>query len=311
MSSSPSAVARTTSPTSPIDLRIAHSPDPDDAFMWWPLLEDDGPAALDTGRYKFTAVLDDIESLNRRAESGELEITAISCAQYPRVRHHYALTACGASMGDAYGPKLVAKTPTSISKLLESRATVAVPGERTSALATLLLIAGSETLRWQAVPFDQIIDRVNQGEFAAGLVIHEGQLTFEQSGLHQVLDVGQWWWEQHQLPLPLGCNAIHRELESRHGAGTLARITRLLRSSVEHALAHREQSVAYASQFARGCSLPQADRFIEMYVNKWTLDFGPAGEHAVRSFLTALHRQGLVPNPEPIDFIAAAPNDAG
>jgi len=281
-----------------IPLRLGHSPDPDDAFMWWPLMELDGnPSRLDTGKYQFTSVMEDIESLNQRAQNSELEITAISCASYPGIKDQYALTACGASLGMNYGPKIVAHQPISPDDLTRSDVVIAVPGTGTSAFAATSLMLGAGTFRYEVVPFDAIIDRVVQGEFTAGVVIHEGQLNFEDAGLHLVADLGAWWYQRHQLPLPLGGNVILRSLEDRYGSGTLQEITELLRRSLEYALAHREDSLAYAGKFARGMAIDQADTFVGMYVNQWTLDFGETGLKALRVFLRELHEAGLVSDP--------------
>jgi len=285
-------------------LRIGHSPDPDDAFMWWPLFDEaPGGARIDTGPFRYAPVRDDIETLNERSHAGDLEITAMSCAQYPHVRDTYALTACGASMGDAYGPKLVSCAPMTVDDLRAPDVTVAVPGRRTSAYGLLSLMVGPGTFREAPVPFDRIIDVVVDGTYAAGVVIHEGQLTYERAGLHLIADLGAWWSGRFDLPTPLGVNAIRRDLETRHGPGTLARVTRTLRESVEYALAHRDESIRYALQFARGMASEDADRFVAMYVNAWTLAFGPEGERAVRAFLGALHDAGLVPDPGPVEFI--------
>ena len=288
-------------------LRLGHSPDPDDAFMWWPLLEigGEGPR-LDTGRFRFQAVAEDIESLNRRSERADLEITAMSCAQYPYVRDRYALTSCGASLGDAYGPKLVSKRPMSADDLRSPDVVLAVPGLRTTAFAVVSLLLGGRAFRHEVVPFDEIIGRVAAGEYAAGLVIHEGQLTYEDAGLHLIEDLGAWWSREHGVPLPLGVNAIRRDLEPRHGAGTLGEVTGLLRRSVEYALAHREESLAHALAFARGMAAEVADEFVRLYVNRWTVDFGPSGRGAVRTLLGALHRAGLAPDPGEIAFVAAS-----
>jgi 1,4-dihydroxy-6-naphthoate synthase len=277
-------------------LRIGHSPDPDDVFMWWPLLDEgDGPA-IDTEGFRFEAVLADIEALNRRAETGDLEITAMSCAQYPHVQDTYALTACGASMGDAYGPKLVAAEPMEVEALTRPGCVIAVPGERTSAFGATSLILGAGAFAWETVPFDEIIERVADGTYPAGLVIHEGQLTFEAAGLHLVEDVGRWWSATHDgLPLPLGVNTIRRDLDDEHGPGTIGTVTSVLRRSVEHALAHRPESIRRALAYARGMGADLADEFVSMYVNAWTLDFGPTGLAGVRRFLDELDRIGLVP----------------
>jgi 1,4-dihydroxy-6-naphthoate synthase len=295
-----------------ISVRLAHSPDPDDAFMWWPLFGIDGQEpALKTGRFRFTQVTSDIESLNQRAiaasqrrDNDDLEITAISCATYPLVKDRYALTACGSSMGDAYGPKIVARAPhLSPDELKKPATTIAVPGERTTAFAAMSMLLGRGTFRHAVIPFKEIIDRVASGEFAAGLIIHEGQLTFESSGLHQVLDLGAWWMSRFNLPLPLGVNAIRRDLDALHGKGTLHEIATLLRTSVEYALAHRDESVQYALRFARDMTSQLADEFIRLYVNTWTLDFGDRGREAVRTFLRETNKAGLTPDAGEIDFV--------
>ncbi len=286
-------------------LRIGHSPDPDDAFMWWPLAELDGrPAPMDTGRFRFEPVLEDIETLNRRSMEGTLEITAMSCAQYPRVRHQYAVTACGASMGDAYGPKLVTRSEAIIDDLRQTRPTIAVPGRLTSAFATARLMLGE--FDYEERPFDAILDDVASGRFDAGLIIHEGQLTYESHGLHQVADLGQWWKQQTGLPLPLGVNAIRRDLDDLHGPGTLAEVTATLKRSLEFALEHRHEALAYALRYARGMEADLADRFVEMYVNQWTFDFGPTGRHAVDRFLQTLSEAEIVESGEDAEFIAPA-----
>lgn len=294
-----------------VALRLAHSPDPDDAFMWWPLFPLNGrPPRIDTGRFAFEQVTTDIESLNQRAIAGGrkgdlLEITALSCATYPRVCKKYALTACGASMGDAYGPKIIARSKLSLDDLKKPDVVIAIPGEGTTAFAamSMLLGGGPGSFRYRTIPFKDIIDRVVSGEFMAGLIIHEGQLTFESSGLHQIIDLGAWWKGVHGLPLPLGVNAVRRDLHVLHGPGTVHEVARLLRQSVEYALANRAESVAYALQFARDMTSELADEFIRLYVNKWTLDFGDVGREAVRVFLRETHRAGLTPDAGAIDFV--------
>ncbi len=288
----------------PLRLRLGHSPDPDDAFMWWPIVCDEGAAArFDTGNLSFEQVLGDIESLNHRAEAGELEITAISCAQYPYVADRYALTACGSSMGDNYGPKIVARRAMSLEELKSDGVTLAVPGERTSAFGATSLLLGPGAFNYEVIEFDQIVPRVAAGQFDAGLVIHEGQLTFGEAGLEMIVDLGSWWTSEHGLPMPLGVNAIRRDLDTDHGPGTLRRVTSLLLKSLEYALAHREEALQYALRFARDTSPPLADQFVSMYVNKWTLDFGEVGRKAVSTFLRQLHEAGLVPEPRSIEFI--------
>ncbi len=290
-----------------ITLQLAHSPDPDDAFMWWPLFAIDGePPRVDTGRFLFEPVMEDIETLNRRSASGELEITAISVAQYPHVKDIYAFTSCGSSMGDNYGPKLVSREPMTLQDMRTSPVKVAVPGERTSAFGTLSLILGKGGFPYQTIEFDRIIDEVVSGEFPTGLIIHEGQLTFEDAGLHLVADVGEWWTGKTNLPLPLGGNVIRRDLEEAHGPGTLREITGLLARSLEYALEHREESIEYALGYARDMGADRADLFISMYVNKWTLDFGEKGREAVRAFLGELAKADLTPDSGEVDFISPA-----
>jgi len=292
-------------------LRLGHSPDPDDAFMWWPLLEQGGnPPRLDTGRFRFQAAPQDIEALNLLSDRAELEITAMSCAQYPHVKDRYALTSCGASMGEGYGPKLVAGRPMTIEDLRSPDAVLAIPGERTSAFGAVSLLLGAGSFRHEVVPFDQIIPAVAAGRFPAGLVIHEGQLTYAAAGLHLIEDLGAWWSRRRGLPLPLGVNAIRRDLEDRYGAGSLGQVTALLRRSVEYALAHRAESIDHAMGFARGVEARLADEFVRMYVNRWTVQFGPTGQAAVKAFLAALHETGLTPEAGEVDFVAPSAVDA-
>jgi len=289
-------------------LQLAHSPDPDDVFMWWPLFETNGePARLDTGRFRFRPVRQDIESLNQQSSQGEFEITAMSCAQYPYVNDQYALTSCGASMGDRYGPKLVAAQQTTLDQLLERNSMFAIPGERTSAFAALRLAARPHAVNCAVVPFEQVTERVKAGEYPAGLIIHEGQLTWQQDGLHLVLDLGQWWGEHTGLPMPLGVNAIRRDLEHIHGPGTLPEITATLLASVEYALTHRVESIRHALAWARGLDPSLADAFVNMYVNKWTVDFGPTGRQAVAAFLNRGWEAGFWREPGDVDFITPAP----
>tara|TARA_Y100000589_G_scaffold184246_2_gene174588 strand:+ start:2482 stop:3390 length:909 start_codon:yes stop_codon:yes gene_type:complete len=289
-------------------LRLAHSPDPDDAFMWWPLvgLEGGGPE-VDTGRWSFELVTGDIERLNQESERGTWEITAISCAQYPRVSDRYAFTVCGASLGDGYGPKLVTNRPCDLETLLSGSPHVLVPGERTSALATLRMMCRGSQLTWEAVDFETIGDRIAAGEADAGVIIHEGQLTYAEQGLHLVADLGIWWEESTGLPLPLGGNVIRRDLEDRWGPGTLEEITGILQRSVLWAMDNRERALTYALEFGRGIDRDCADEFVEMYVNRWTLDFQDRGRQAVRRFLEDGASTGCLPVAGSIDFIAAGP----
>lgn len=285
-------------------IRLAHSPDPDDAFMWWPLVGHDGEKPrVDTGEFTFELITDDIESLNQRSMSGDLEITAISCAQYPYVSDRYAFTSCGASLGDGYGPKLVTTSPHSLESILESNPLVLVPGERTSALAAMRMMCPTDSFRWKSVAFDSIAERLGNGEADAGILIHEGQLTWADEGLHLIEDLGVWWERVSGLPLPLGGNVVRRDLEDLHGPGTLARIAGMLHQSVQWAMEHREEALDYALEFGRGIAREQADTFVAMYVNRWTLDFETRGRSAVATFLGRAAQRGIVPSTGPIDFI--------
>ncbi|HMN97144.1 MAG TPA: ABC transporter substrate-binding protein [Phycisphaerales bacterium] len=277
-------------------LSLGHSPDPDDAFMWWPLVGIDGaPPPVASPRLRFECVAEDIELLNRKAEKGELDITAISCAHYPRVAERYVLTACGASVGDGYGPRLVSGARTTPQAIVDSAGVVAVPGERTTAFLVASLLMGPGAFRYEVVPFDRIIAEVAAGRFAAGVVIHEGQLTFEESGLVLVEDLGRWWRGRTGLPLPLGANVVRRDLDARFGAGTRDEVVALLERSVAHALDHRATSIAYAHRFARDMDIATADEFVRLYVNHWTLDCGPRGRAAVERLLAEAADAGLAP----------------
>lgn len=289
-------------------IRLAHSPDPDDAFMWWPLAERDGnPPAVDTAGFRFELVAEDIEELNRRSPEGTYEITAMSCGQYPFVADRYAITACGASMGDGYGPKLVAREPMEPGDLLAPEVVVAIPGEHTSAMMTTRLLLGSApgAFRFEVMPFDRIIEAVTSGRCRAGLVIHEAQLTYAEAGLHLVADLGAWWRETRGTLLPLGVNAIRRDLDEAHGPGTIQRITRSLVASLEHAMAERETSIAVALEFARDMEADLAGTFVDLYVNRHTLAFGEDGEAAVRRWLGELADADLAPRVNP-DFVMPA-----
>ena len=286
-------------------LRIGHSPDPDDAFMWWPLGGRDAepPCDFESTRFRYETVTADIESLNRRAEQAELEITALSCAQYPYVADRYVLTACGASIGDQYGPIIVAARPITTEELRGSDSVLAVPGERTSAYAAASMLLGPGKFRHAVVPFDEIIPRVAAGEFTAGLLIHEGQLTFADAGLREVADLAMWWSSRCGLPLPLGVNAARRDLDDRLGPGTLAAVTADLKTCLEYALDHRQDALAHARRYGRNLTAELTERFVGMYVNRWTVDLGSFGRAAVRTFLQEAHRAGLTPDPGVVDFI--------
>lgn len=286
-------------------LRLGHSPDPDDAFMWWPLLSLGGrPARIESPRFRFEAVAEDIEALNRRAASGAdlLDITAFSCATYPRIADRYALTACGSSVGDGYGPKVVSARPRSVDSL--RGASIAIPGKGTTAFLVTSLMLGPRTFTATEVPFKRIPEAVARGEHDAGVVIHEGQLTFGDRGLVLVEDLGRWWRQETGLPLPLGANGVLRSLDRRFGPGSMREVAGLLERSVRHALEHREESVRHAMGFAEGMTEDLADRFIGMYVNAWTLDYGPVGRRAVETLLGRAADAGLIPRVDSPDFVA-------
>jgi 1,4-dihydroxy-6-naphthoate synthase len=273
-------------------ITVGHSPDPDDAFMFYALAHD----KLDTGDLQFRHVLQDIETLNRRALRGELEVTAISIHAYASLLDKYALLPSGCSMGDRYGPMVVARRPMTIEQLGTAR--IAVPGTLTTAFLTLrLLLPGGFT--YEVLPFDHILSAVADGRFDAGLIIHEGQLTFQNQGLHLVVDLGVWWQEKTGLPLPLGGNVVRRDLEPQ----TMRTISRLLKESIRYSLEHREAALEYALKYARDMDKALADRFVGMYVNDWTLDYGERGRAAVRRLLEEGHRAGVIPNPVHVEFV--------
>jgi 1,4-dihydroxy-6-naphthoate synthase len=252
---------------------------------------------VDSGDLEVEHVLQDIESLNRAAEAGRHEVTAISFHAYPYVADRYALMPCGGSIGDGYGPLLVAREALDPSETRRRR--VAVPGERTTAFLALKLFAPeAETY---VVPFDRILDEVEQGRADLGLVIHEGQLTFRGQGLQKVVDLGAWWKGETGLPLPLGGNAVRRDL----GEVLMKRLTRLVRDTVRYSLAHRPEALEYALGFARGMDPTVADRFVGMWVNDMTLDCGPRGREAVQTLLDRGHAAGIVPRAVRVDFVDA------
>ncbi len=270
-------------------IRVGHSPDPDDAFMFYALARD----KIDTGGYRFTHELVDIETLNRRAFTGELELTAVSLHAYAHLADKYLLCSCGASMGDRYGPMVVACGALEVDRLKEL--TIAVPGTLTTAYLTLRMCLGVD-FQHVVVPFDRIIRATLDGEFGgqkidAGLIIHEGQLTYADENLELIVDMGQWWYEQTALPLPLGANAIRKDL----GEQTIRDVHRLLKASIQYGLDHRDDALDYALQFGRDLDRAQADKFVGMYVNDWTLDFGPRGREAVAELLKRGHTAGVIP----------------
>lgn len=280
-------------------IRVGHSPDPDDAFMFHALAN----GKIDTGEYQFTHELVDIETLNQRAFAGELELTALSLHAYAHLTDRYALCPCGASMGDRYGPMVVARKEMPPAALRS--AVIAVPGRLTTAFLALRLCLGSE-FEHVLVPFDQIIDAVEAGQYQgrpidAGLIIHEGQLTYGDRGLRLVVDTGKWWYDETGLPLPLGANGVRKDL----GAETMRDVTRLLKQSIEYGLEHREEALSYALQYGRDLDRRRADEFVGMYVNDWTLDFGPRGREAVRQLLARGYAAGVVPHAVEPEFVEA------
>lgn len=272
--------------------------------MWWPLLDLGQGPRVASARFRFSTVAQDIQALNERAAAGgdDLEITAVSVATYPRIASRYALTACGSSVGDGYGPKIVARTPMTVSDLHGKM--LAIPGEGTTAFLVTTLLLGRGAFRFRTVPFKSIPDAVAAGECDAGVVIHEGQLTFHRQGLVLVQDLGQWWHDRTGLPLPLGANCVLRSLDERHGPGTCREVAGLLERSVRYAMDHRAESIRYALGFAGDMPAQLADEFIAMYVNGWTLDYGPRGRHAVRELLQQAAEAGLVPRVPDPEFVA-------
>lgn len=277
-------------------IHVAHSPDSDDAFMFWAL----AAGRIDTGGRRYVHELADIETLNRRALAGELEVTAVSIHAYAYLADRYALLAHGASIGDRYGPRIVARerAPADPRAALAGR-TVAVPGELTTAFLALRLY--QPAARTVVVPFDQIEEYVAAGRADAGLLIHEGQLTFADRGLELWVDLGVWWDDETGLPLPLGGNVVRRDL----GDAMLDAVARDLKASIEYGLAHRAEALAHAQTFSRGLDPAKTDRFVAMYVNDYTVDYGERGRQAVRELLARGHRAGIVPGPVPLHFVAA------
>jgi 1,4-dihydroxy-6-naphthoate synthase len=278
-------------------IRVGHSPDPDDAFMFHALAN----GKIDTDRYEFRHELVDIETLNRRAFAAELELTAVSVHAYAYLTETYLLCPCGASMGDRYGPMVVATRDYKIDEL--RGLTIAVPGTLTTAYLALRLCLGRE-FHHVVVPFDRIIEAVLAGHWQgeridAGLIIHEGQLTYADRGLRLAVDLGKWWHERTDLPLPLGANAIRRNL----GADVIRDVNRLLRESIRYGLEHRQEALEYALQYGRDLDRARADKFVGMYVNDWTLDFGARGREAVRRLLAEGFSAGVIPKRVDPEFV--------
>ena len=275
----------------PLTLRLGHSPDPDDAFMFYPFACE----KLDTEGLRFEQVLRDIETLNRMALDGDIEITAASVHAYGHLAARYSILPCGGSFGDGYGPLLVSRHPVSANDLPGKL--IAVPGTLTSAFLALRLFAGE--VKTTVVPFDQIPGFVLQGKADLGLLIHEGQLTYAGAGLHKVADLGEWWKGETGLPLPLGVNLVRKDL----GEDRCRQVARLLRQAIEYSLAHREEALTYAMQFGRGLERGLADRFVGMYVNDLTRDAGSSGRRAIAEFLDRGHRCGLLPGKVDPEFV--------
>jgi 1,4-dihydroxy-6-naphthoate synthase len=279
-------------------IRVGHSPDPDDAFMFHALAS----GKIDTGDYEFTHELVDIETLNRRAFRAELELTAVSIHAYAFLHDKYILCTCGASMGDGYGPMVVTRQPMTVEQL--AGLTIAVPGKLTSAYLALRLCLEADFTAIE-VPFDEIIAAVVAGSYRgqridAGLIIHEGQLTYGEQDLRLVIDLGQWWLDRTGLPLPLGANAVRKDL----GREAIRDVQRLLKASIEYGLSHRAEALQYAMRYGRDLDASQADKFVGMYVNDWTLDFGPRGRQAVAEFLAQGRAAGVLPELVAPEFVS-------
>ena len=271
-------------------IRIGHSPDSDDAFMFYALAK----GAIPTDPYEIVHVIEDIETLNQRALAAELEVTAISVHAYAYVAKDYVFMPCGASIGDQYGPLVVSKEP--MDSLAGKR--IAIPGKMTTAYLTLSLF--QPDFEAETRPFDKILDAVQHDEVDAGLIIHEGQLTYAREGLHKVIDLGEWWYAETGLPLPLGANVIRRNL----GTDKIRKITALLKQSIQYSLEHRERGLAYAMTYARDMETSLADQFVGMYVNDYTLDYGEKGRAGVRELLHRGNAAGIIPHRVDADFVS-------
>jgi 1,4-dihydroxy-6-naphthoate synthase len=272
-------------------ITLAHSPDSDDAFMFYGL----ATHKLDTGGLNFQHLLKDIQTLNEEATRGTYDVTAISFHAYAYVADKYALLPHGASIGDNYGPVVVSREPATPADIPNLK--IAIPGKLTSAFLALRLF--NAEFKYEVVPFDKIIDAVLDGTCDAGLLIHEGQLFYQRKGLHKVLDLGEWWHGRHGLPLPMGGNAIKRDL----GPELTKEVSNLLRESIRYSLTHREDALQYALQFARDMDPALADRFVGMWVNELTLDYTDRGREAVRRLLEEGFENGIIPNRVPVDFV--------
>jgi 1,4-dihydroxy-6-naphthoate synthase len=276
------------------EIKVAHSPDSDDAFMFYGMATN----KVRVPGVKFTHTLCDIETLNQKALEGFYDVTAVSFHAYPYIQENYALMPCGGSVGEGYGPMIVASR--NISPKDVHKVKIAVPGTMTTAYLALKLFAPDAIT--EVLPFDEIIPRVLDGKFEAGLIIHEGQLTYGKSGLHRILDMGKWWRDLTGMPLPLGGNAVKRDL----GLALTASCCNALRDSIQYALDHREEALQYAMQFARDLDVQQADKFVGMYVNERTLDYGKDGREAIVKLLAMGYERGIITHKPVVDFVGDA-----
>jgi 1,4-dihydroxy-6-naphthoate synthase len=272
-------------------ITLAHSPDSDDAFMFYGLATN----KLDTGDLHFQHLLKDIQTLNEEATRGTYDVSAISFHAYAYVSDKYALLPHGASIGDNYGPIVVSREPATPDDIPNLK--IAIPGKLTSAFLALRIF--NSDFEYEVVPFDKIIDAVQDGTCDAGLLIHEGQLFYQSKGLHKVLDLGEWWHEKHGLPLPMGGNVIRRDL----GAARIKEVSHLLRESINYSLTHRDDALQYAMQFARDMEPELADRFVAMWVNELTLDYTERGREAVRRLLEEGYQKRIIPHQVPVEFV--------
>ncbi|NOX58818.1 MAG: ABC transporter substrate-binding protein [Planctomycetes bacterium] len=280
-------------PTSEKTLLLGHSPDPDDAFMFYGL----AAGKIDCKGWTFKHILEDIQTLNDRSTRGELHITAVSVHAYPSIASRYALTSCGSSMGDGYGPLVVARDKKQIEDLRGAK--IAVPGMTTTAILALKLLLGADAFEPVVVDFDKILNHVALGHADAGLIIHEGQLTYSNHSLHKIVDLGEWWKEEHDLPLPLGANAILRDM----GTENMNEVAGILKESICYGLEHRSEAVDHALKYARDMGKDLADRFVGMYVNEWTVDYGEVGRKAMDLLLRKGAEAGIVAPIDAIDYV--------
>jgi 1,4-dihydroxy-6-naphthoate synthase len=284
--------AETIPATATVPMKLGHSPDSDDAFMFYGLAEH----LVDSEGLQFEHILRDIETLNQWATEGRLEFTAISVHAYAYVHDKYAILTHGASMGDGYGPMIVAREPMTLEHLPKVK--IAIPGLMTSAFLSLSLFIG-EKFEYVVMPFNEIMEAVAEGKVEAGLLIHEGQLTHQSLGLYNILDLGKWWKDETGLPLPLGVNAIRKDL----APDLQARASRVLKASIVHGLEHRQKALAHAMQFAGDMNTETADTFVGMYVNDWTIDMGEPGRRSIQMFLDRAGERGLIPPVGTVEFV--------